>query len=87
MCDLIGVVEVHQISSLESVEAIKIEIFGLLRCPRSEARKVSRQSKIVTQERISERMCEQTGVVEVLYISSQDSSQVFPQERISEKDV
>ena len=28
---------------------------------------------IVPQERISERMCEQTGVVEVLQISSQES--------------
>ena len=73
MCVYIGVVEVHQISSLESVEAIKIEIFvhqisslesveaikieifGLLRCPRSPARKVWRQLKIVLQERISEK--------------------------------
>ena len=45
----------------------------LVKCPRSPARKVSRQSKILTQERISERMCEQIGVVEVHPISSVES--------------
>ena len=73
MCKQIGVVGVPKISSQERVEAIKIEIFGLLRCPRSEARKVSRQSKIVTQERISEGMCEQNGVIQVPKIASQKS--------------
>ena len=38
---------------------------GLLKCPRSQARTVLRQSKLFPQERISERMCEQIGVVEV----------------------
>ena len=43
---------------------------------RSPARKVLRQSKILLQVRISERMCEQVGVFEVLKctkISSQES--------------
>ena len=77
----------------------------LFKCPRSQARTVSRQSKIVFQERIPETTCEQntglpsaqdlepgkcwgnqnnefltgceqTGVVEVFQISSQESVQV-----------
>ena len=44
-----------------------------LKCPGSQVRTVSRQSYIVAQERISERICEQIGVVEVPKISSQES--------------
>ena len=44
---------------------------GLLKCPRSQAKKVSRLPNC--QDRISGRMCEQTAVNEVLQISSQES--------------
>ena len=46
---------------------------GLWECPRSPATRVSRQSKLFPQERISQRMCEQIGAVEVPKISSQES--------------
>ena len=60
---------------------------GLLKCTRSHAKKVSRQSTIALQERISESMCEQIGVVEVPKISNQESVEavkIVPQERIPE---
>ena len=49
----------------------------LLECPRSQPRKVSRQSYIVPQERISETMCEQNGVVEVPKTSGQEGVEAF----------
>ena len=59
MCEQIGVVEVNR--------------SGLLKCPRSEARRVRRQSKIFLPVRTSERMCDLIGIIEVFQISSQES--------------
>ena len=61
MCEQSGVIEVPKISGHESVEAVKtfhpkanfsmdVNRSGFMRCPRIQARKVSRQSKIVLQE-------------------------------------
>ena len=64
MCEQIGVDEVLQISSQESVEAVEHFLsganfredvrtdWGSMKCPRSQVRRVSRQSKIVVLELI-----------------------------------
>ena len=72
-----------KISGQESVEAVKNcfrneflkgcgNRLGLLKCPRSLARTVVEALEIVLQERISERMCEHIGVVEMPKISCQE---------------
>ena len=67
MCDQICVIEVPKISTQESVQVVKLSLksefrrgcvnrSGLLKCSRIQARRVSRQSKFVLQERISEKV-------------------------------
>ena len=46
---------------------------GSSKCPKSQAKKVSRQSKGVPQVRVSQMMCGKIGVIEVPKISSQES--------------
>ena len=69
-------IEVPRISSWESVEAVKtlpsrpnfrkdVNRAGLLKCPRSRAKKVLRRSQFSFGCKFSDRKCEQIGVIEV----------------------
>ena len=100
MCDQICVIEVPNISTQKSVEAVinlsrrsefserMCEQIGVVGVPKISSReRVEAVIFCFSRERISDRKCEQIGVVEVLQISSQDSVEaleIVSQEPISE---
>ena len=60
----------------------------LLKCPRSQARKVSSHSNVSFRSKFLDRLCEQMCVIEVPLISSQESVEavkVLFQDRISQR--